>query len=351
MPSQHWLFGSGSGYPGIPAGGILGTIGTIPAGFSSYTSLTGRLILGSTTAGSSGGSSTVRDATSSSDGLHSSGDANVFERTSSGGGSQAPGAIYSAGAHSHSVTFSYTPPRARVVLMKCDADDTEVPVNSVFFGIVTNLTDYDRAYDSFNNSGYYLEHSTSVGLSGSSGSVSSGSNSFSHRHHNYAYTGTAICAGWVPSNGGFNPPYAGPSHSHGHSGASVSGNVPYVNMRAFYRLTASKKLGDGMIILFDGATIPDGWVICDGTNSTPNTISKFARMTAYDLGVVGGNNSCSGSVTLTSAGSHNHPISYNTTGWACAYGHSGYVSHTHSSSFGSTYWPYYRTLKFIQYVG
>lgn len=33
----------------------------------------------------------------------------------------------------------------------------------------------------------------------------------------------------------------------------------------------------GSIIMFNGATIPDGWAICDGNNGTPNLIGRFIK--------------------------------------------------------------------------
>ena len=36
-------------------------------------------------------------------------------------------------------------------------------------------------------------------------------------------------------------------------------------------------LPKGSIIMFNGADIPDGWTICDGTNGTPNLIDKFIK--------------------------------------------------------------------------
>lgn len=353
MPSSHWSYAGGSGLPGIPAGGILGLrTGSIPSGFSAYSSYTGRLVLGSTGANATGGSNTVKSVNSSTDGWHTNADGNVFLRSGSGGAEAQLGAGYGGGSHSHVVTFTYTPQRARLVLMKCDADNTEVPLNAVFFGTSSVLTDKDTAYDTFNNSGYYLQHSTSTGLTGESKGVSSASSSFSHRHHTWGYTGTAICGGWVSHSGMQDTSNQGPSHSHGLSGFYMNGYVAYVNLKAFYRITASKKIGEGMIILFDGATIPDGWALCNGTNGTPNTINRFARMTSSSLGSTGGSNYTNGGVSLTSAGSHAHPLSNNGTGWACSYLHNSYISHTHSCSYGNAgYTPLYRTLKFIQYTG
>lgn len=70
----------------------------------------------------------------------------------------------------------------------------------------------------------------------------------------------------------------------------------------------------GLITLFSGATIPDGWALCDGTNGTPNLQGKFVlgASTQYPAGSSGGE----ASVQLTAAQSgvpaHGHVINGNT---------------------------------------
>jgi len=74
----------------------------------------------------------------------------------------------------------------------------------------------------------------------------------------------------------------------------------------------SDPLPIGTIQIWTGtiASIPAGWQICDGTNGTPNLLSKFVQGVATpstDPGTLGG----ADTVTLTSSqiGSHNHTIS------------------------------------------
>jgi len=47
----------------------------------------------------------------------------------------------------------------------------------------------------------------------------------------------------------------------------------------------------GMIMMFSGATIPNGWALCDGTNGTPNLVDRF---------VLGGNLADSGTSSSSS---------------------------------------------------
>ncbi len=60
----------------------------------------------------------------------------------------------------------------------------------------------------------------------------------------------------------------------------------------------------GIISIWHGllADIPDGWVLCDGTNGTPNLSTKFILGSIFDaeVGQTGG------------ALNHNHPFTSNT---------------------------------------
>ena len=73
----------------------------------------------------------------------------------------------------------------------------------------------------------------------------------------------------------------------------------------------------GCILMWSGAisAIPTGWVICDGTNSTPNLTARFVIHAdadsggTYDKGATGGSTT-SGAHTLTTAEmpSHAHDL-------------------------------------------
>jgi hypothetical protein len=57
----------------------------------------------------------------------------------------------------------------------------------------------------------------------------------------------------------------------------------------------------GTIILWNSSTVPEGWHICDGTNGTPNLISRF---------VLGANNDAD---LLAQGGATNHYHNYTPT--------------------------------------
>ena len=68
----------------------------------------------------------------------------------------------------------------------------------------------------------------------------------------------------------------------------------------------------GLICMWSGSTVPIGWVLCDGTNGTPNLTDRFivGSGNKYSIGATGG----SESVNLTEAQlpSHQHMLSLGT---------------------------------------
>lgn len=95
----------------------------------------------------------------------------------------------------------------------------------------------------------------------------------------------------------------------------------------------------GAIAIWTGtlASIPNGWVLCNGANGTPNLSNRFVRGADGDTtgnaikGGTGGNNSVL--LAETNLPSHSHPISlqYN----SAAHGHwcdGNYVPHSHQGS-------------------
>ena len=128
------------------------------------------------------------------------------------------------------------------------------------------------------------------------------------------------------------------------SGASVTGTV---TATAFSgdgsALTGIEGVPSGIIAMWSGSTasIPSGWVICDGLNSTPDLRDRFivGAGNTYAVAATGGSNT----VTLTESempghthtisgntsttGAHTHTLSGNT-------GNSG--NHTHNGSTSNT---------------
>lgn len=98
----------------------------------------------------------------------------------------------------------------------------------------------------------------------------------------------------------------------------------------------------GVILMWSGsiATIPTGWVLCDGNNSTPDLRNRFivgaGTGSSYAVGATGGADSIT--LSTTQIPSHTHTFSATTGNMSANSTHSHTISdpgHTHSASTGS----------------
>ena len=62
----------------------------------------------------------------------------------------------------------------------------------------------------------------------------------------------------------------------------------------------------GTIVMWSGSEIPEGWIICDGNNGTPNLIGKFIKA-SESAGITGGNNTIT--LSVDNLPNHTHEIS------------------------------------------
>jgi hypothetical protein len=143
--------------------------------------------------------------------------------------------------------------------------------------------------------------------------------------------------------------------SHAHTVTlAFSLNLYRVALSAWYHATGNLTMQSGMIAMWEGATAPSGWSLCDGTGGTPDLRDYFVEIPNLDAssGTVSGDGTVSASaVTSSSNGSHNHQ-----SGGTCndcpretAYHASSGGAHTHDVSYSSGTWlPPYYALTFIQ---
>jgi hypothetical protein len=91
----------------------------------------------------------------------------------------------------------------------------------------------------------------------------------------------------------------------------------------------------GGIIIWSGAAnaIPSGWVLCDGTNATPNLRDRFVigAGNTYAVGATGGSSTFTPSgtiggtaLTIAQIPAHTHGGGFVATGFQAQYGFSGY---------------------------
>ena len=90
----------------------------------------------------------------------------------------------------------------------------------------------------------------------------------------------------------------------------------------------------GIISMWSGlvGAIPSGWVICDGTNSTPNLTDKFIKAAATAGGT--GGSATTGATTLATSQipSHTHPYEGGQNAQSNAHMGKGYYGHNFLTS-------------------
>ena len=92
----------------------------------------------------------------------------------------------------------------------------------------------------------------------------------------------------------------------------------------------------GMIMIWSGSSdnIPDGWILCDGNNGTPDLTDKFVigAGSTYAVGKTGGESSHV--LTIDEMPKHSHKMKYDSIGWTAirqSSGTNGIVENTTSS--------------------
>ena len=126
---------------------------------------------------------------------------------------------------------------------------------------------------------------------------------------------------------------------------SASGDLSYNSSTGVMSITVPSSFVTGMIIIWSGSSgsIPSGWVLCNGSNSTPDLRNRFVvgAGDSYSVDDTGGSNT----VTLSTANlpshthsfsgsaSHSHTIDNHTHSFSGSASHSHTINnHTHSFS-------------------
>jgi len=243
-------------------------------------------------------------------------------------------------SHSHSLsntqTASNNPKYHRLYYILATQDDLDIPNGAILWwdDDIANLPANFVQCDG-NNSTPDLRDRFVFGADedGDVGGTGSGSHSHAnddtgsqkHTHHISITLGASDLNVPVASGTGAWAPQ--PTHTHSIGATSlVSGahthavpNTASAEITPlYYKLHHAMATQDistlsiGSIIGWSLSTIPDGWVICDGNNGTPNLNDKFVRCanTDGDLGETGGSNTHqhtgNPSVGSDGAGSHYH---------------------------------------------
>jgi len=285
----------------LPEGAILlfdrETTGTaIPSGFSLYTeengeSVTGFLIKGGSAVSRDTGTSapvsyTGSPVTSSTDGAHGAGVSPFPSR--SGQFSPSPSSFTTdyagtAGGHSHTISFSgsATYPESATIqgtnvpLIRASSVRNTIPQNAIVFSVSTGFTGFSSK--SWATNGVYSIASSVISFNSSPTSVSpsfslSTSSNGAHTHGrpiSNSQLGPSTPLSWTDASG-----FEG-NHTHpGGSFGTIGVWKQYKNLLPFVA-TEDSEVQSGMVIMYNGVSVPPGWKLCDGTSGTPNMVGYF----------------------------------------------------------------------------
>lgn len=318
---------------------------TVPTGWNAFTAADNRMIIGAGStysAGGTGGSST----TTVSGGLSNVGAHNpTNSATGSGGGSESSSNT-SAGAHEHTFSTSVTSTDVYKTfkLIKCASTQSKLPANAILFG-TTSLTGPTNVETTTNR---LLMAGTAYGTTGGSATPSAAATSSSNGSHKHGNTSDS-------GDGDFNQRLGGTVGTHNHSlTINMTLATKKAALSAWTNASAEYNLATNGIALWESATPPTGWYICNGANGTVDLRDYFLFVgTTATQGTRSGNNTASWSITQASFSDvHTH---YTTTVGSAPGGsnsHANYAwSHTHTASGTVTVTQLFYALYFIQYGG
>lgn len=329
--------------PAIPAGLIVPYIGlasNIPSGWSQFTSADDKAIKGhNTTAGTTSGSTSISGVTDVAGG-HTGTGVNMWISAVAGAVADLRDSS-SKGHHDHTVSITHTPAKRKQILMKASQDHQIFPVDTgILSGSVrADLTDVTPT-------GKFL-HGNSGASSSDSAAISSGSttNAGTHAHNSGIGNGTGTSAT------GPSYTYSSGDHSHTISSVNVTDNQRKIWL-GLYQATIAALPDANTYGLWESATPPPGWDICDGTNGTPNLVNHFIGFDASKIGTVEGNGTVNFTASISSHTTHSHTGSNVTQSLNTGY-HSSYAMPNHAglSQTGLSYEMPSYTLIIVKYKG
>jgi hypothetical protein len=342
----RWQTMGGSGILVPPLGLIMGTTSIVPANWLAFTAPNGLFLKGTdsdATAGTTGSRSSLTTSTGSG-GSHATGtsqpicDWGHWAASNDNSPSSDTGGV---GSHSgHSITTNYRPGSNKLILIQAQ-EEAEFTTNMIGFS-TADLSANHIAFTNFNNSNL-LEGGTSIGTTALSKSTNTtGSKSDSHDHFVSSSSGS-----WVEDLSVRYTSTAGAGGNHNHSGGtpSISHSARTVLLRAWELFDVEKM--DGIIGMYIGAGIPDGWQLVS------ECVGQYVKCSATGNGSQSG-----GANTVTFSGStgnksHSHSYSGSDTGLEedARIHHSNSISHNHSYSATKAYEPERYNIKFVRYIG
>jgi hypothetical protein len=323
----------------VPSGLIIPYNGTsAPSGWSLFTDADERFIIGAGNTyavGATGGSESITTAASDTQGVHTGSTASGFV-----GSSNSANNFHgekSAGGHTHTLTYNYTPPYYGLRLIKADSDLLFLPAKAVMFSgaSLNGLTRFSSG------DGKLFSPRSSIGAGGSN-TISGFTSTSSGSHHH----GSGKDYG---SYGG-NRPYNAGAHTHPNTNFNITPNLYRALLSAWTNASSAFRLQPGMYAFYENTTPPDGWYLCDGSNGTLDLRDYFVEFADEDDdGTRTGDGTLTvPNITLTSvANTHDH---FGPGGRSSRCYHGSYsATHSHTiTGTTPTFLPPYYALAIIQ---
>ncbi len=344
-----------SNVPLVPAGLIVPLNSTsIPTDWTRFSAADGKFIIaaGDTYAvAATGGQTQVvvatesqADHTGSTEWVLNSaytGDGEVSFESASGPGS-------AAGGHSHNATINFTPENQQIVLIKSDKNLNEFPANAV---VLTKANVNPGSLAGCFTDNKYLVSGASVTTNAQVLSVSSISDAGDHRHLSYSTENDGKL-------GSQNQPDNSLAGEHDHNDTInfltlSSDDIKKAYLQAWTDTNAFTDAID-IIAMWEGSTAPDGWHLCDGTDSTLDLRNYFIKLSdTTNVGSRSGDNTVDINGETANDGAHDHiyTTSAQRDGSITQIYHSTNSDHKHDLSGADSYLPEYYALTFIIYTG
>ena len=183
---------------------------------------------------------------------------------------------------------------------------TKLPLSG---GTVTgNLNLSQNSTDVLNFTASSTNENRGLAFNGKTAISASSSDSYLRLNHQGEFSNGIYTPGVIRADGGINVDGATSINGDGTIPSSkLTGALPALDGSA---LTGIVSFVSGMIILWSGAenAIPSGWVLCNGSNSTPDLRDRFVvgAGSAYSVGNTGGSSSVT--LTVNQIPAHGHTI-------------------------------------------
>ena len=246
------------------------------------------------------------------------------------------------GSHTHNISGQYTPQRVNIVLGKADIEHSEFPQNAMVFA--------KDDLSSLGLSNYYTDDrfiygSSSVSQTGKVSNISVASGG-THTHITTALGRDTSTGATV-----YNYVSAG-AHTHSNISTSyISDNLRKLYLSTWTNASAAFSIETNMIGMYESLTPPDGWVLCDGNNNTPDMRNYF--VVSSSVAKHGTTAGSANSLTISShsvSGSpvHDHHGGVVSQSWGYRERHASWAwSHSHTCSGTFSWLPPYYALSFI----